>query len=260
MSDGTRQPRAGLINARVLVLCMKLDVLDIELSHKDKIKGIVLPRFISKDLAYLCGVLAGDGCIVDYQNQIFCVGNPKDEKEFYDYVICPLFKSLFNLKLKARSFKLAGTYGIRFDSKAIRIFLTDIVGLPRGKKYAKLKIPVSIKNNKPLLINYLSGLLDTDFGFSLGQNISGEKKYPQICFTSKSKKFCHEIYQTLLNLGINPSKVRRCNTFNKRSNKIYHWYKFNLCTRKEAISLSQILLTRQPKHLLKFNELKKYYK
>lgn len=68
----------------------------IELSRKDKEKGISLPTRITEDLAYICGVLIGDGHI-HYRKEkgdycIKCVGHPIDEKEFYDKTIVNLLE------------------------------------------------------------------------------------------------------------------------------------------------------------------------
>lgn len=58
-----------------------------------KPKKIRIPE-IDEDLAYLCGVLAGDGYIGirkhKYDYSIDCGGNPNDEMEFYDKIIVPL--------------------------------------------------------------------------------------------------------------------------------------------------------------------------
>ena len=60
----------------------------IRLTHQEKAKGLVLPKKYSSELAYLCGVLAGDGSISYRKNKheymIKCVGNPKDEKIYYN--------------------------------------------------------------------------------------------------------------------------------------------------------------------------------
>ena len=60
---------------------------------------ITIPR-INKDLAYFCGILAGDGYIgirpLKNEYNINIGGNPKDEVDYYDLVVAPLFFSLFN--------------------------------------------------------------------------------------------------------------------------------------------------------------------
>jgi hypothetical protein len=63
---------------------------------------LTVPDGITLELAYLSGVLAGDGGInirPKHDYEIKCVGNPKNEKKFYDAVVAPLFEKLFGLKV-----------------------------------------------------------------------------------------------------------------------------------------------------------------
>ncbi|MEK6952985.1 MAG: hypothetical protein AABX29_08280 [Nanoarchaeota archaeon] len=227
---------------------------DIKASVHDKKRGIHLPNRITSDLAYLCGVLAGDGCIIKKEYRIICVGNPRDEIEFYDFIISSLFKKIFNLDIKPQVFKYAGTYGIRFSSKLIALFLIEYIGLPHGKKYNKLCVPSLFKNDKKLFISYLSGLFDTDFGFTLKKDYFGIKRYPAVCFTTKSKKFCFEIYTSFRKLGMNPNKVYKCSYVHKKTNKEYFWYRFDLPWKTNFLLLNKILRYRHPKHIKKLKE------
>ncbi len=60
-------------------------------------KPINIPP-VTKKLAYLCGVLAGDGYIGIRPNKneyvVNCGGNPKDEVEFYNHHLAPLLQEL----------------------------------------------------------------------------------------------------------------------------------------------------------------------
>ena len=108
------------------------------------IAKLKLPDKITEDLAYVCGVLAGDGSIwirqSKYECAIKCVGNPKDEKEFYHQIIQPLFLKVFNLNINVKFHDSKTTYGFTIYSKALVTFFTKIIGLPYGKKYSNLKI------------------------------------------------------------------------------------------------------------------------
>ena len=67
---------------------VKLNTSCIEFSKFDIKKGLKFPDILSEDLAYLCGVLSGDGCVSINNKKgvyaILLVGNPKTEIEFYD--------------------------------------------------------------------------------------------------------------------------------------------------------------------------------
>ena len=75
--------------------------MEVKLSAKDKIKGLIIPNEINEDLAYFCGVLAGDGNIDirlhKHDYTIKCVGNPRDEKEYYNKVLYNLIYKIFNI-------------------------------------------------------------------------------------------------------------------------------------------------------------------
>ena len=176
-------------------------VFNISLSPKDKIKGLLLPTIISKELAYIVGVLAGDGNIFvrKYKNdyRIKCVGNPKDEKEFYNDILKPLFKKVFNIVIDVKDQDSGTTYGFYIYSRSLVRYLTEVFELPIGKKYNKLKIPRLLKGTS-LIAPFLEGLADTDFC------ITYKKKgtYPCIIGSSNSKEFMKEIASELKKIGL----------------------------------------------------------
>ena len=137
---------------------------EIEYSRYDKKKGLVIPKNVTPELAYLCGVIAGDGSIAkddkEFRYSLEIGGNPKDEKEFYHNIILPYFKKIFNITPLVRSFE--ETYGVRIFSKVLVLFLTREIGLPYGKKYSKLCIPKYFRKDKILLFAFIRGVFDTD--------------------------------------------------------------------------------------------------
>lgn len=172
----------------------------VELSYKDKIKGLRLPTKITEELAYLVGVLAGDGniCVRDYKKdyRIKCVGDPKKEVEFYNQVLKPIFKKIFNICIDVREQDSGTTYGFYVYSKSLVDYFTKIFELPISKKYDALKIPTIIQKNG-LVIPFIRGLADTDFCVTY-------KKKNRCCIVgaSKSKKFMKEIADELKKMGI----------------------------------------------------------
>src|SRR3989344_2341609 len=111
----------------------------IEKSVYDIKREIKVPSNINNDLAYILGVLAGDGHISPIDYAIHCAGNQKDEIEFYEVIIKKLFFKLFNWRLKLKYFS-DGTYGFRSGSKLVHTYLVNKFDVPIGKKYSKLKI------------------------------------------------------------------------------------------------------------------------
>ena len=83
------------------------------MSKRDREKGLKIPTKLSEDLAYLCGVLIGDGHLQYRKDRseygIICVGHPIDENDFYDDVIAPLFKKVFGIEVFPKLYDGAGT-------------------------------------------------------------------------------------------------------------------------------------------------------
>ncbi len=178
---------------------------EIVLSKKDVEKGIILPKTISSELAYLSGVLIGDGSIGFRDNKkeyvVCCFGNPLDEQEFYFQVVGPKFKQVFNFMPKMKSFHKNTTFGFRIYSKTLFLFFTKFVGLPVGIKYGSLKLPEIFKENKSLVIPLIRGIFDTDGCISFKKRNKLKPYYPVISLASKSKTLIFEVSTILKKLG-----------------------------------------------------------
>lgn len=175
------------------------------LSKMDKSRNLHLPIKITEDLAYLIGVFAGDGSIgyreKKHEYSIKCVGNPKDEKKFYQKIIKPKFKKIFGITIKPKLFDKRTTFGFRIYSKSLILFLTKIMELPLGSKYNKLKIPSLIKNDPKLVKLFIRGLFDTDGCISFKKKNKEKPYYPVISFSSNDSKFTKEINKEILKYG-----------------------------------------------------------
>jgi len=182
----------------------------IELSRKDKIKGLKIPENVSPELAYLCGVLAGDGsiCYRKSKNEysVYCSGNPKDEKSFYGGVIGPIFERVFGFVPNLKNLG-GGTFGFVIFSKALVLYLTKVIGLPLGKKYDALGIPSVFLNDETLLVNFVRGVFDTDGCISFKKGKKNYPYYPVISLSSKSESFIREIVVVLSDLNFRLSSL-----------------------------------------------------
>lgn len=163
---------------------------------------IAIPQKMNSELAYLCGILAGDGSIYKRNNKhdyiIKCVGNPADEKDFYEVVIKTLFRQVFNVNIITKNHDSNTTYGFVMHSKQLFDYLVNDIGLPQGRKYNNLKIPDFVKKNKKFITKYLQGLFDTDGCISFKKRYRKEPYYPVISLSSKSSDYIMEIYQELV--------------------------------------------------------------
>ena len=178
---------------------------EIKLTLPEIKKGIWIPKNISEDLAYLSGILVGDGHIrirLDKHDYIIkCVGNPKDEKELYHQVIGPCIERVFGFKPIIRYQDQNTTYGFVFRSKNIVLYLTKIIGLVHGKKDQNLGIPFAIKQKPELLIPFIRGLFDTDGCICFKKRYKLYPNYPVISLSSQSKKLIQEVSFILKSLG-----------------------------------------------------------
>ncbi len=236
----------------------KLDLSQVKFSHYDIKREIKMPNKLSNELAYLCGILAGYGHISredSRKNLVSCGGNPKDEKEFYDIIIKNLLKDLFNINVNPRDLG-DGTYGFRFESKAAIYLLTKVIGLPRGKKYEFIKIPTLFLQDRDLVLEFIRGLFDTDFGFCLTKKYHDAPYYPQICFDSKSKKFTKEVWQALKDFGLNfNGKVYRVYDKDERAKAGFTiTYRFDMYGHKYFLRILKLIKLRHPKHIKKYQE------
>ena len=229
----------------------------IELSKKDVKKGLRLPKKINENITYLSGVLAGDGSInvrvEKHDYEIKCVGNPKDEKDLYLNVISPLFEKEFGIKLTPKYYDKGTTFGIRLWSKALVEYFTRVIGLPKGKKYNSLKIPLMFKKNQRFIISFIRGLFDTDGCLNLKRGYKYNKSYPVIVGSSKSKDFMAEISTILKSLNF---KVREYFDKIKPDDRVENGFtiisSLELPGHENLIRWMRVINFWSPKHLQKY--------
>ncbi len=176
------------------------------ISKYDLKRGLKIPIKITEDLAYLCGVFAGDGSIGFRKSKneysLKVVGNPKDEQEFYSTVIAPKFKKVFGIMPNTRYHDTKTTYGFSIYSKAIYDYLVNFIGLPSGVKYNSLKIPQIFFEDEKLVVAFIRGVFDTDGCISFKKRANRTQNYPVINLTSKSANFTKQIADFLESIGL----------------------------------------------------------
>lgn len=156
---------------------------------------------IEKELAELCGIVAGDGHIVynkkhgDYKVEIS--GDYK-ELEYFNY-IKNLFLSLFNKEPKIIT-KKDGLF-LYISSKKIVEKLISL-DIPAGKKKDKIRMPKWAMSNKNLGYCFLKGLADTDFSVCFKKGGRLKHSYPVIKVGFCSKRLVEDIKIFLDSLGI----------------------------------------------------------
>lgn len=152
---------------------------------------IKLPRFMSPDLAYLAGVIMGDGYVIANGNM---VGIVNGDEEYLRNSVAPLFRKLFNFEVCIRRDPRKNhTYFLEAHSRVIVSFLISVFGFKRGKK---VPIIPSIFKNYPrnILMEFIAGFFDTDGAVSI--------KARTIKFTQKSKEILEQIKEELANVHV----------------------------------------------------------
>jgi len=159
-----------------------------------------LPREINLDLAYLIGVIHGDGSVSKDLQYVTITTEGKDYLE----EINKLFESIFDLTGQINVLNKRGTcYRLTIGSKTVHSFLSHFC--PVGRKKNKLSIPKVILDNNDLLKHYLAGLFDTDGSFP---HTEKGVKSRFFLFTQSSVNFVEEIYEALKKLQIPVNKPR----------------------------------------------------
>lgn len=232
-------------------------VVNIKISDPDRKKGLVLPKEISKDLAYLCGVIVGDGHISHRKTSkdyyFFVGGNPKDERGFYDNIIKPLFRKVFGLNVHPKLQSNKSTYCIEFCSKAFVRFLSEIIRIPLGKKSGEVQIPGIFRNSEQLISNFIQGYADTDFCLTLKKRSKKVPYYPVIAGSSKSKKIILQVTNYLKDKGVSVSTQIGKKVYDKRHGKIYQKNSLYLYGNRSLKRWMDLIGFRNPKQLKRFD-------
>lgn len=188
-------------------MSQSLETSTIEFTKKDLIKQIKLPTQLTPELAYDIGVHIADGCMnaypaktgIDYYYK--CSGNPETEKEWYDKILYPIKKKLFNYCPEPKDLS-DGTYGFEFRSKAILSFYSKVIGLPLGKKSEIIQIPPIILANQKLSLFCLRGIFDADGHVTFKRRYKQLHYYPFVGIGTKSKTLNQQIKLILDSLNI----------------------------------------------------------
>ncbi|RKY57589.1 MAG: DNA mismatch repair protein MutS [Candidatus Latescibacterota bacterium] len=160
-----------------------VDILPAE-GVRDARKRYKLPRKLDEDLAYVLGLLVGDGTLT-YRNSVYlCTGDPFIAEEFKRIV-----RKLFGYEVKCK----ANGVDYFITSRQIRVFLENL-GLGYVRAHEK-SVPKSVmRAPKHIVKAFLQGLFDTD-GFV-------ENRYGNVRLSTSSPRLAKEVQLLLLNLGI----------------------------------------------------------
>ena len=131
---------------------------------------VKIPNKITDNLVYIISVIIGDGCLSKYlTKKMYPVYICGTNEGYIKNTIRPIMKNLFSLdsftKGKKRENKSILYEWIRY-SKPLYIFFSNLFEIPTGKKSHRVKIPEIVKDfDEHYQLSFLSGLMDTDWGY-----------------------------------------------------------------------------------------------
>jgi DNA mismatch repair protein MutS len=153
-------------------------------SAHNRAKSYPLPTYLNPDLAYLFGLLVGDGTLT-YQNSFgLCTADDYIAHEFGR-----IMQEQFGYQVKVK----ANGKDYFVTSKQIRTFLAEN-GLGYHNALNKRVPECILRAPRELVIAFLQGLFDTDG--------TAERRYGNVRLSSSSRHLAQEVQILLLNLNI----------------------------------------------------------
>lgn len=222
-----------LFDKKIIANLSFLNEGDTIFAKSDRSYRIRLPSKINEDIAYLAGVIAGDGSVYRHPNKYTNFPRTKimifNASRIFLEKLNIIFKTNFGYIGCIKKKVDKNCYILTIHSKIIWLYFTKIISLPLNKKY--LKVPRTLKNKK-LFKYFLAGFFDTDGYFSgtFGCMLGGRN----FQFLSQITKLSKRFY--VLNFSKPKINVLRVN--NKRYLRAYTQLKSSDITRfRETIPL-----------------------
>ena len=125
---------------------------------------------ITPEIAEICGAFIGDGWVETRGNAIYITGHPKEDKEYFDNNLSPLFSKNFQ-KVSPRAYSYWGVYGFGLYKKEVINRIIEL-GMQKGNKASTVKFPKWAFSSKKIMKSILRGLFDTDGCVSCEKNYS----------------------------------------------------------------------------------------
>jgi hypothetical protein len=172
----------------------KIDAAKIYISCRYSNKKILFPKRISLNLAYVVGLLLGDGSLTgdnsnasgNWTTSLFC------ESKKHGLMYSKIMKKIFDVNVHIYRPK-ENLFVFYCSSKALHLFFQDLFEIKNGFKCDKIIVPKRIFNSSAYIrANFLSGLFDTDGTFTC----------KKVKYATTSKTMSEQVKQMLSNLNI----------------------------------------------------------
>jgi DNA-binding transcriptional regulator WhiA len=161
-------------------------------NQQETIRGDAMEK-----LAYLIGVMLGDGGIY---GKSYIVFSRDKNKEFCEYV-----SNIVNetIEYKPKIARVGKCWRVYLNNKELLQKFFNL-GVPKGRKLTTTEIPQWILEKKELKISFLQGIYDAEGYVSIDRQKHGEKEYiyPLVGIDMISKKLTTQIAEILSELSI----------------------------------------------------------
>ncbi len=148
------------------------------------VKRYRLPNHLDEDLAYVMGLLVGDGTLTYRQSFLLSSGDAFLVAEF-----ARIIEEKFGYQVRAK----ANGKDFVVSSEQIRVYFRT-VGLDYVPSYEKTVPAAILAAPEPLIVGFLQGLFDADG--------TVENRYGNVRYSTSSPKMARQVQVILLNMGI----------------------------------------------------------
>lgn len=160
---------------------------------------------MSEKFAYFLGVLLGDGSVGSARRpSIYLVGDLVEERGYYDNLLIPLIRILFEIRPYSYVRKGKSAYAIHFKSKRLVEYLVAELDFPTGGVRKWLPQPV-VSFPERIRLAFIRGLFDADGSIIFSRKTYREYEYPTIEIKTASRRLGVSVRELLLSSGFRTS-------------------------------------------------------
>jgi hypothetical protein len=158
---------------------------------------------ITKDLAYLLGVIGGDGTIYIKKGKEYTIRIYDKSEEFIKKVLQPLIEKTFNTKTHVRFVKERNSWYLTLRSKKIVELITkkSNYSVGKSKTYSDHIPPQIINSSKEIILHHIGGWIDAEGHVRIHST-------PRIELETVNKNFAEELYILSQLAGVESTKPR----------------------------------------------------
>jgi len=223
-------------------------------------RNIRIPRFITEELAEDVGYHIGDGYMKErketrfHQYNFVYAGHSVEDKNYFEKILIPRKKRLFNINLHYRKYSKRTKKSIElvFNSKAILTFYRDVLKVRESPKI-NVKVPDFIFYSTALKKGFIRGLIDSDGCLTFLRKHKKVHYYPVIRFGTRDKTLFNDVKKIMNDLNFK-FVAFRFEQIDKRTGKSYVGYRIELNGVLNLHKWLEDIGFNNQKHVLKYKK------